>query len=255
MCLIVLAYQAHPDFKLVLAANRDEYFDRPAVAAGYWKDSPETLAGRDLLQGGTWLGINRNLSFAAVANYRDSDSSMASPLSRGLLVKDFLTGALGALEYTNALTATSGDYAGYNFLAGDADQACFFSNRVNEVKVLTPGVYGISNGDFDAPWPKVVKAKKSLVKELNAAGHLSIAAVFSLLHDESVPAAKDLPDTGIGFERERQLAPVFVTLDEYGTRSSTIITIDKDNAVGFYERTHDKARRHTSDVNYHFIGN
>jgi len=261
MCLIVFAYQAHPDFRLVLAANRDEYFARPTLRADYWEGERNILAGVDRLQGGTWLGINKDLKFAAVTNYRGKDSPGEGAISRGLLVGDYLSGDAAALDYVNKSRATKNRYAGYNFLAGDEHNLCFTSNyddRVNVLapgiygNVLAPGIYGISNGRFAARWPKIIRAKERLKKALTRDKKIDIDSLFLLLRDQSIPDDSELPDTGVGIEMERKLAPGFVTLGEYGRRSSTVMTIDKYGSVYFSECSYDKRRRDTGNVVYRF---
>lgn len=236
MCLILFAYKIHPKYKLVLAANRDEFYERPTASAKFWEDSPNILAGRDLAQGGTWLGVTKNGRFASVTNYRNPNQ-MKGKLSRGFLVSNFLGGEDSVLEYLQKVKNEAENYTGFNLLVGDFinDELAYFSNQTKEIRCLEAGVYGLSNALLDTSWQKVTKGKIGLEKMLEA-DHLSPNLLFELLQDRTLAQAKDLPETGIGIEKERILSSMFIETPIYGTRSSSVVLIGNDNSLTFAEK-------------------
>lgn len=237
MCLIVLAYGSHPDYRLVLAANRDEFHRRPTAPAGVWAEEPDLLAGRDLEAGGTWLGVTKGGRFAAVTNYRDPRSTRARALSRGCLPLRFLRSELSPVAFSETLRPTGDRYNGFSLLAGNARELAYFSNVERRPRALPPGIYGLSNRLLDTAWPKVDKAKSRLRALL--ADNVEPEALLALLGDRSVAPDDALPDTGVGLERERQLSPIFIRTPDYGTRSSTVLLIRRDGHVRFVERSFD----------------
>lgn len=237
MCLILLAVRNHPDYKLVLAANRDEYYERPSQSPRFWEDLPRLLAGRDLVAGGTWLGITKSGRIAAVTNYRDPSSVKPNAPSRGNLVRGFLAGHLDPLSYAEALLRETNRYNGFNVILGERDRIVWYSNRSDRPVLLRPGVYGLSNHLLDTPWPKIVRAKALFEKTLTAGKDLVPEHVFRVLEDRT-PAPDDrLPKTGVPIDWERLLSPIFITSPTYGTRSSTVILIDRDDHAIFMDRT------------------
>ena len=241
MCLILIAYQQHPDYPLIIAANRDEFFQRPTCPAEFWEDYPDILAGRDLEKGGTWLGINKSGCMAAVTNYREPSAEKSGLLSRGSLVKDYLQGDLSAKVYLNGLTDRRDHYDGFNLFAGDKEGLWFISSYMKTPRVLQPGVHGIGNGELDTPWPKVVLGTKVLSDLLEKDTELEPEALFSLLADRTIPDDIQLPDTGVGTQLERMLAPIFVSGGHYGTRSSTVLLCHVSGQINFTERCFDVA--------------
>jgi len=237
MCLILLAVDAHPDFKLLLAANRDEYYERPSQPPQFWQNAPHVLAGRDLVAEGTWLGITRSGRIAAVTNYRDPASVKPNAPSRGKLVSGFLLSDLDSGSYLDLIRRKKDLYNGFNLVLGRRDRITWYSNRSDRTTPLTPGVYGLSNRFLDTPWPKVVRAKALFEKALHAAKQISTEALFLLLRDQTVASDETLPSTGVPIEWERILSPIFITSPTYGTRSSTLILIDRDDHVTFLDRT------------------
>lgn len=237
MCLILFAYEVHPAYRLILAANRDEFYERPTAAAGFWPDAPEVLAGRDLLHGGTWLGVTRGGRFAAVTNYRDPAARLDGARSRGRLVADFLDGRESAAAYTRRLAARADDYNGFNLLAGDARELYYFSNRGGPSARLAPGVYGLSNALLDTPWPKVLRGKRALAELTEAGDALAPETVVEILLDRVRAADRELPDTGVGVEVERVLSPLFIVSPGYGTRCSTVVLAQRDGNLTFVERS------------------
>jgi len=238
MCLIVFAYKVHPYYKLVLAANRDEFYERPSMAADFWHDHPGVLAGRDLKNGGTWLGITREGKFAAVTNYRDPSNLKSNALSRGQLVGRYLTGKQRPEDYLRKITPTVDRYNDFNLLLGDDERILFFSSCAKS-RELKPGIYGLSNHVLDSPWPKVRRSKRMLKAALSQKGRALEDALFELLSDRHIPSDNKLPDTGVGREWERLLSPIFIESPLYGTRSSTVLLIGKNRQVRFVEKIFD----------------
>jgi uncharacterized protein with NRDE domain len=234
MCLILLSYQKHPRYRLVLAANRDEFYERPTRPAAFWEEDENILAGRDLQAGGTWLGITRTGRLAAITNYREPHAFKQNAPSRGKLISGFLQETSTPCDYLRGVAARSTLYNGFNILAGDTEKLCYFSNRDGGVKELAPGIYGLSNHLLDTPWPKVDLGKKLLGSALN--GDLVPENIFQILRDKTMPGDKKLPKTGVSLEWERILSSIFINSPIYGTRSSTLITIDYEDNVNFIER-------------------
>ncbi len=235
MCLILLAHGAHPDYPLVIAANRDEYYRRPTAKAAFWHDHPDILAGRDLECMGTWLGVTRAGRFAALTNFRDPRKRKTDAPSRGTLVSEFLASEREPREYLEEVAARASDYKGFNLLAGDIDGVFYFSSRAGPVQEVSPGIHGLSNHLLDTPWPKVTRGKLRLQAAL--AEEPGVEALLDLLHDREPAAESELPDTGIGTPMERVLSPALIVSPQYGTRASTAVLFGGDGSVSFSERT------------------
>jgi uncharacterized protein with NRDE domain len=233
MCLILVAWRAHPDYPLIVAANRDEFFARPSAAAAFWPDSPDILAGRDLEAGGTWLGINRQLRFAAVTNYRDPANNQAGRHSRGSLTSNFLHSQASPNDYLAALAPN--DYAGFNLLVADREQLGYYSNIEKKVHQLPAGIYGLSNRLLDTPWPKLVSAKQRFTAAL--ASLPDEQAFFALLADDELAPDEVLPNTGVSWEWEKKLSAIFVKSPDYGTRASTLLTVHHSGRTSLCERS------------------
>lgn len=238
MCLIVIAWQVHPRDAVVLAANRDEWRDRPAAPAHWWPDAPAILGGRDLRAGGTWLGANRNGRFAAVTNFRDPAARREAPRSRGELVTRFVQGDESPRAYLDAVASQAHHYQGFNLLAGDHETLGYFGNRDGTVRLLDPGVHALSNHLLNTPWPKVTRAREGLLEALGEDDE----ALFRLLSETSLAPDESLPDTGVGLDRERMLSPILITGEHYGTRASTVLRLGSAGGR-FEERTRDAAGR------------
>ena len=238
MCLIVFAYDVHPSYRLILAANRDEFYERPSAPADFWEDQPQVLAGRDLKEGGTWLGVTREGKFAAITNYRDPSAFKSNALSRGGLVSRYISGKQNPSHYLEEIFPQAGKYNGFNLILGEGRDIFVFSNRGGKQK-LKPGIYGLSNHLLNTSWPKVSRGKRILKAALGKKGNKLEEALFALLADRHIPPDSKLPATGIGLEWERVLSSIFVTSPVYGTRSSTILLIGKNNRVKFVEKVFD----------------
>lgn len=238
MCLIVLAWEMHPRWRLVAAANRDEFHARPTAAADWWPQAPGVLAGRDLKEGGTWLGVTRSGRFAAVTNVREPQRYLTGAPSRGHLPGNFLLSRAPSLAYLAGLMPLAMAYNGFNLLVMDGTTLGYFSNRAMGLRTLPPGVYGVSNALLDTPWPKVVRAKDDLraALALDDDDALEARLFESLARRDPAPDA-ELPRTGVEAERERALSSAFIVTPEYGTRSSTVLLVGRDGEVRMTERT------------------
>jgi uncharacterized protein with NRDE domain len=250
MCLILFAWKAHPDFPLILAANRDELHARPTAAARFWDDHPGILAGRDLEGMGTWLGVTRSGKFAAVTNYRDAAPAPQAAASRGLLASLYLAGREAPEAFATETEADGSAYRGFNFLAGDRAELWWVSNRAGRARRIEPGVYGLSNHLLDTPWPKVTKGKRRLARALEWAP--AVEPLLDLLADTSEAVEDDLPDTGIGIERERLLSAARIVSPAYGTRSSSALLIGADGRVRFAERAYGADGAELDTLRYEF---
>lgn len=237
MCLILLSYDMHPVYRMVFAANRDEYYDRPTGALTFLDDAPDILAGRDFKKNGTWLGVTRTGRFAAITNFREPDFQISNAPSRGLLVRDFLAVKDSPKSYLEYVKSIGHKHNGFNLLIGDRSELFYFSNRGNNIQRLKPGLYGLSNHLLDTPWPKITKGKSDLEKLLVGNEKIEIEDIFSILKDKSYPPDNMLPDTGVGLSWERILSPLFITSKFYGTRSSSIVLMERNGKITFVERT------------------
>lgn len=237
MCLILFAYKVHPKYKLIVAANRDEFYERPTAPAHFWEDHPHILAGRDSWKMGTWMGVTENGRFAALTNYRDPNEVTEGKRSRGDLVADFLKGSASPADFMNRASEHRSSYPGYNLLAGNLEELFYYSNVEDRVELLQPGINGVSNHVLDTEWPKVKKGKEGLTALLdNAEGNLT-EDLFTLLQNADPAPDERLPKTGVSLEWERILSPLFIKSDGYGTRSSTVLLMSKDE-IFYKERVH-----------------
>lgn len=252
MCILLMAIGIHPNYKLILASNRDEYYSRPSSPADFWEDRPDILAGRDQKAEGTWLGITRKGRVGVLTNYRDPSSLRKDAPSRGDLVDRFLRGTLHPLEYLEGLTQEAVNYNGFNLIVGERERLYWYSNRAKGFRELTPGIYGLSNSLLDTPWPKVVRGKKAVERVLSKKEEPGPPAFFEILGDRQVPEDKLLPDTGVGIEWERTLAPLFILSPDYGTRASTVVLIDQRDRVTFIEKTFGPEARQLSQTKREF---
>lgn len=234
MCLILLAFERHPDFPVIIGANRDEFYRRPSQVAHFWPDAPQVLAGRDEEAGGTWCGVDTKRRFAAVTNFREPPTE-GDFASRGDLVADFLKQDVEPDRYLTRVATRADDFRGFNLLVGDARGIHYCSNRGAAPTRVAPGVHGLSNDLINVPWFKVTRGKHELATLLS--GSVKPDALFEILANEDRPPDNELPDTGFGRRWERLLSSSFIRTEEYGTRSSTVILIDRDDNLSFHERT------------------
>lgn len=251
MCLILFSWKQHPEYQLVLAANRDEFYDRPTAPAGFWEDHTDVLAGRDLKAGGTWIGVTRTGRFAALTNYRDPSNIRENAPSRGQLPVDFLLSESSPEEYLKAVAQNGVAYNGFNLLVGDLNNLYYYSNYEGEVRELEPGTYGLSNHLIDSPWPKVLKGREMLHERVSAE-NFHPETLFQLLDQKEVFPDEELPSTGVSLDWERALSALHIVTEKYGTVSSTVILTSESGRVLFTERVFPTLYRQASDKMFEF---
>jgi len=241
MCLLLFAWQAHPDYPLIIAANRDEFHARPTHPAHIWPGThPALIAGKDLQANGTWLGITANGRFAAVTNYREVPA-VASRFSRGQLVTRFLSGNENIQTYAEHIHANGNDYAGFNLLLADLstaqpNQLYYVSNRHPSVTAIKPGIHGLSNASLNTPWPKVTTGKTQLQQVLKQQpNHQQLR---QLLSDEQIADDQLLPTTGVSTTLERVLSARKIVTADYGTRCSTTLLVKHNGHIDFHEQSY-----------------
>lgn len=243
MCLIAFAWGISPDWPLILLANRDEFHARPSAPLAFWEGAPGLVAGKDLKEGGTWLGLRGADRLAALTNVRDP-AKPPGRRSRGLLVSDFLRSSNSAADYLRALAGQADMFGGFNLLLRDGDEMWFYSNHENGPRQLEPGVYGLSNASLDSHWPKLKQLRSSLAKGLDAEPE----AWFEWLQDRQPAPDVELPDTGVGLEMERVLSPAFVCTPVYGTRCSSVVLQGREGRWRFIEQSYDPEGLRTERV-------
>ncbi|MGI6120526.1 MAG: NRDE family protein [Desulfosporosinus sp.] len=255
MCLYFFAYDFHSHYRLILAANRDEYHNRPTESAHFWASHPLVLAGRDLEMQGTWMGITRSGRFAALTNYRDPSLQIMNPKSRGKLVRNFLCSNQSPEKYIQEVINKRTLYNPFNILVGlvgDASTLLYFNKQYAKALALKPGIYGLSNRFLDTPWPKVQKSKQALANYLKNRALVEPQYLFEILKDTDPAPDHELPDTGIGKEAEKFLSPIFIKGVNYGTKSSTVLLIDRNNHVIFKEKSYIPGQKQCVEVDYEF---
>jgi len=236
MCLILFHCGRHPRYRLILAANRDEFHARPTRHAAYWPDRPGVLAGRDLAAGGTWLAVHRSGRMAAITNFRDPAANDPRARSRGDLVLDFAAGRQSPADFLAGVERRRTTYNPFNLLVADGADLWYFGSREGRVRRLAPGTHALSNHLLDTPWPKVASGRAALAR-LAGEGPVTPEGLLALLLDRETPDDGRLPDTGIGLEWERRLAPRFIVSDVYGTRSATVLLVTHRGRVTLVEWT------------------
>lgn len=237
MCLILFNYKTHSSYKLILAANRDEFYARATLPLQWWEKRPDVLAGIDQEKHGTWMGITKHGRFAGVTNYRKMPITESFDSSRGSLVVDFLADQMSNEEYLQTLNDTASNYDGYNLIFGDFDKFSYFSNRGDQSSELEPGIYGLSNHLLNTNWPKV-EAGKNRLEAISRQNKITPDSLFDMMKNTDLGVDSDLPDTGIGLELERMLSAAFIKSPEYGTRCTTVLLVDWENNVTFEERSY-----------------
>jgi uncharacterized protein with NRDE domain len=240
VCLILLAVDANPQYPLVVAANRDEFFGRPSAPAGRWPDEAHIVGGRDLEKGGSWLAVAQGGRLAAVTNYRDGKGRKPASRSRGLLVSDFVRSRTPPQAFLRAVQNDADLYDGFNLIIADCAEVWHFSNISRQISRVTPGVHGLSNHLLDSPWPKVVQGKAALERAITSPREDLVARLFDALREERLAPDHELPSTGIALEWERVLSPAFISTPDYGTRASTVVLVERSGAATLIERSHDR---------------
>lgn len=245
MCLVLFVWNDHPRYRLVLAANREEFHQRPTAAARFWDDCPEILAGRDLQAGGTWLGLTRDGRVAAITNYREPQApAIPAEHSRGHLVRDFLTSRADPLEHARGVSAAGSAYSGFNLILADEHGMAYVSNRGAEPSAVDAGSHGLSNHLLDTDWPKVHEGRTRL-EQLMQQESLDIEDLFRMLTDRTLTPG-DLPgEIEEGLVPELLTRHYFIVSPVYGTRSSTVVLVEHGGATTFAERQFDPEGRAT----------
>ena len=249
MCLIAFAWHAHPEYPLILAANRDEFHARPSEAMHWWEDPPDLLAGRDLEAGGTWLGVSRSGRCAAVTNYREELQEHHGSRSRGELVISFVQSEQTASGFCTSIDLDP--YRGVSLLAADRVAMGYVSNRGDSARSLAPGIYGLSNASLDTPWAKVMRSK-AVLEILTQQEKVDAELLFRLLADREPAATDDYAGTGLSPEMARAISAPFIAASEYGTRCSTVLLIGRSGRVEMHERRFDSAGRPAGNASFEF---
>jgi uncharacterized protein with NRDE domain len=242
MCLLVLAWRCHPQYRLVIAANRDEFHDRAAASLAPWHDIASVVGGRDLQAGGTWFAVDTQRRFGLVTNFREFGRRRRSAPSRGALVPQYLGGKLPPAEYLRNLEIDAPGYAGFNLLVADRDSLWYASNRADAfARELPPGIYGLSNEFLDTPWPKLVRVRARFDTLLQTAGDPQTLRddLFAMLADRATAPPDVLPAGDLSPEWARKLSAPFVLDSRFGTRCSTVLTITVGGALRITESRFD----------------
>lgn len=238
MCLITFAYQSHPEYPLILVANRDEFYERPARPAQFWVEEghPDILAGKDLLAKGTWLGLHKNGKWAVLTNYRDIENIKDDAPSRGDLVLNYLKSSMSAKEYATLIKKDDEKYNGFNILIADQEEIIHLSNYSKELTVVEKGIHSLSNALLNTPWYKV-RLTKDRLKDKIAQNSINTDSLFEVLFDKSLAADDDLPKTGLSYDLEKAVSASFIITPNYGTRCTTVLKINQQGEISFSERT------------------
>ena len=242
MCILFIANKMRDDYPLIIAANRDEFYVRPTAPSTFWESHPHLLAGQDLEANGTWMGVTRNGKIAALTNVRDPRNINSNAVSRGELVANWLKQDPGKMErdaqsqYSATLEKTRHQFNGYNLLFGNVDALQVYNNVNNSTHSIDTGVYGLSNADIATPWPKVTQGVSALNDYVQQQSTINEEDLFDILRHENKAEDALLPDTGIGYEWEKALSSIFIQTEKYGTRTSTLLLVDKNNTLTWKER-------------------
>lgn len=245
MCIAYLSLGANPRWPVFIAANRDEFHERPALTARPWEDAPQVIAGRDLTAGGTWLGLSQGRRWAVLTNFRDPGAQREGLESRGRLVSDFLLGDMPAEDYAKSVYSDAGHYNGFNLIIGQGLYAWYVGNHAacTGPAPLGPGRYALSNHALDTPWPKVERLRNGLETLVPQGGELDLEPIYDILRDGAQAEDQALPRTGVPLEVERMLSSIFIVSPNYGTRCSTIIALGQDGRGVFSETSYDATGR------------
>ena len=249
MCLVVFAWKTHPNYPLIVAANRDELHARPTQEMHWWPDAPNLLAGRDLQAGGTWFAAGKNGRFATVTNYRETRGRSSAPRSRGELVRDFVNSTEDPLSFATQLTGSL--YGGFNLLASYNDEIVYWSNRGDDPRVLPAGVYGLSNASLDTPWPKLLRSREKLDLAI-AKDDISLTSLSRIVADKEPASVAQIETDDLPFDVARALSAPFIVTPEYGTRCTTSLLVDDEGHVQVSERRFDSAGKPDGSSMFNF---
>ncbi|HAS46277.1 MAG TPA: hypothetical protein DCS93_37700 [Microscillaceae bacterium] len=251
MCLLTFAWKTHPQYKLIFASNRDEFYKRNTAPAQYWDNAPNVLAGKDLEAGGTWMGINKNGRFTALTNYRDIENIKSQAPSRGQLTLDYLQGLEAPQPYLENIFGNIDAYNGFNLLAGTPEEIYYLSNYEHKIRKLEPGIYGLSNALLDSDWFKVNRLKTKFTEIIQQAD-FSTQTLLDTLQDTTKPSDDRVQQTGLPMDRERMLSSMFIESPTYGTCSSAIVLMDYNHQVSFVERVYNTGNGAVKEQNFSF---
>jgi uncharacterized protein with NRDE domain len=251
MCLLFLSVQNHPNYKLILAGNRDEFYNRRTATAQFWTDHTHILGGRDLEAGGTWLAMSKKGRIGMVTNYRDPQHINPNAPSRGHLISDFLIHAMPPDQYLKHVSASGSKYNGFNLILGNADDLWYYSNYRTGIEKLGRGFYGLSNHLLETSWPKVLRGKEK-IKPILDGPLVDPEKLLDVLYDDEVASDEYLPNTGLPLDRERALSSMFIKSEGYGSRCSTVVLIDKTDHVLFTERVYDTSSFDHTTASFQF---
>lgn len=252
MCILFIGVNQHKHFPLIIAANRDEYHARPTQGSQFLTQHPSVLAGKDIKAGGSWMGVSKSGRLAALTNIRAPQREKAEAVSRGELVMDYLCENEDEQQYLTRLKQSANNYNGYNLLFGTLNNLQVYNNYEDSVYALEEGVYGLSNANLNAPWPKLDLGRSELAKYCQQSNELNIEHLFSLLKNDKKATDDVLPETGAPIEWERKLSSIFIASPEYGTRSSTVLLLDRFNQVFWQERSFDSQAELVNQQTYLF---
>jgi len=249
MCLIALNIRQHPDYPIVLAANRDEFHARPTKEAHWWPDKPDIVGGRDLQAGGTWLALHRTGRFATVTNFRDAEPPKAGHRSRGHLVTDFLESDLAPADYLDTVDEPS--YAGFNLIVGTLNDVAYLSNREQGKRHLGAATYGLSNALLDGPWHKVERSKEKLSLMI-ADDDVDETGLMRLMNDRNKAPVAEVETGRLDFRKAHAITAPFIVTPDYGTRCTSIVLADRKGNWRFVERRFDPTGRQTGESKFSF---
>lgn len=238
MCLIFFSLKTHPTYKMIVASNRDEFYNRKTAAAAYWQDHPEILGGRDLEACGTWMAMTKSGKISMLTNYRDPKNIDPHAPSRGQLVTDFLLQDLSPEAYLKTVESNGKRYNGFNLIVGTTEELYYYSNYRAGIVKVEPGIHGLSNHLLDTPWPKIARGKEKFNAALQKK-EITPEELFELLYDDVRADDALLPDTGLTPDREKALSSMFIKTENYGSRCSTVVLVDHHDRVVFSERVYD----------------
>lgn len=246
MCLILFSWDNHPKYKLILAANRDEFYDRPTDTIHSWSENENIIAGKDLTGGGTWMGIHNHNKFTALTNHRNPARVIKNPPSRGDLTLDFLSSDVKEFDYYQDKKDFLEQYNGFNLLVGSFQEMGYFNNVDGQYTALSSGIYGLSNAVLDTPWPKLAKAKTAFTR-VTKNENPSIEEMYQILQDKTLAADEDLPQTGIPYEWEKAISAIYIEKENYGTCCSTILTVTHEGEGEIHELSYPVGNRKSEE--------
>lgn len=252
MCVLFLAVNQHPHFPLIIAANRDEIYARPTTSSQFWPSHPDILAGQDQEAGGTWMGITRSGYFSALTNIRAPSQPRIETRTRGELVSQYLQETPSNAEFSQRLRHNRQRYRGYNLIFGHWQDLQVYNNYNDQVLAASAGFYGLSNAALNSPWHKVSAGVRELTSLCQSMDNIDHEALFELLRNDTRAADEYLPNTGMPESLEKQLSSIFIHLPDYGTRSSTIVTVNREQQVHWVERTYNANAQVSNEQRYQF---